>query len=330
MANAGRVRRAGLVEDVAVHPFRFVADLSRIVDARTLAEDARRAESIGYSVAVLGDHLLEQLAPFPALAVIAAATERLRIGTFVINNDLRHPALLAQDLATLDVLSGGRLEVGIGAGWNEDEYRAAGLPFDPPAARIGRMEAAVTVLKGLFAEGPFSFHDDHYTITALDGLPKPVQRPHPPFLIGGGGRRILAFAAREADIVGLAPRAAADRSVSVMDCLAPGVTERIDWVRAAAGDRFHRLELNVYPSLGRLTITDHPRQEAEALAARLASRHGAQVSADELLESPFVFIGSADGLARKFREVRERFGISSVTTFDLDAFAPVVERLAGT
>jgi probable F420-dependent oxidoreductase len=312
-----------------MHPFRFVADMSRIVDARTLAEDARRAESIGYSVAVLGDHLLEQLAPFPALAVIAGATERLRIGTFVINNDLRHPAVLAQDLATLDVLSGGRLEIGIGAGWNEDEYLAAGLPFDPPGTRIGRLEAAVTVLRGLFADGPFTYRDEHYVITALDGLPKPVQRPHPPFMVGGGGRRILTFAAREADIVGLAPRAVADGSVAIEDCLVPGVTERIGWIRAAAGERFDGLELNVYPSVGRLTITDHARQEAEALAQRLAGRYGSDASVDDLLESPFVFIGSVDGLAAKFREMRDRFGISSVTTFEMDAFAPVVERLAG-
>jgi hypothetical protein len=122
----------------------------------------------------------------------------------------------------------------------------------------------------------------------------------------------------------------ADGSVSVADCLVPAVTERIGWVRAAAGDRFDSLELNVYPSVGRLTITDHARQAAEALAQRLASRYGSDASVDELLESPFVFIGSADGLATKLREMRDRFGISSVTTFDMDAFAPVVERLAGT
>jgi probable F420-dependent oxidoreductase len=313
-----------------VHPFRFVADVSAIVDAATLAANARRAESIGYSVLVLGDHLLEQLAPIPALATIAAATGHLRIGTFVLNNDLRHPAVLAQELATLDLLSDGRLEIGIGAGWNEPEYQAIGQPFDPPGVRIGRMAAGVTILKGVFADGPFTFRDEHYEITAYDGRPKPVQRPHPPFLIGGGGRRILAIAAREADIVGLAPRAAPDGRVAINDCLAGTVDERIAWIRETAGDHFGRLELNVYPAVGRLIVTDHARREATALADRLANRYGAEVGPDELLESPFVFIGSAAGLAEKLREHRSRFGISSVTTFDMDAFAPIVERLAGT
>jgi len=321
--------RAGTPSATGVRPFRFLADLSEIVDAETLAARARRAEAIGYAVLVLGDHLLEQLAPVPALAVIATATERIRIGTFVLNNDLRHPAVLAQDLATLDLLSGGRLEIGIGAGWNEPEYRAIGLPFDPPGARIDRLAAGVTILKGLFADGPFAFRDEHYEITAYDGRPKPLQRPHPPFLIGGGGRRILALGAREADTVGLAPRAAADGRVAIADCLAPALEARVGWIREVAGDRFDRLELNVYPAVGRLTVTDQARREATALAQRLASRYGAEVRPDQLLESPFVFIGSASGLADKLREIRDRFGISSVTTFDMDAFAPVVERLAG-
>ncbi len=311
-----------------MHPFRFVADVSRIVGPQTLAEDARRAESIGYSVVVVGDHLLDQLAPMPARAHVAAATDRIRIGQFVLNNDLRHPAILAQDLATLDLLSGGRLEIGIGAGWNEEEYRASGLTFDPPGRRIDRLASAVTILKGLFADGPFSHHDDHYSITELDGLPKPVQRPHPPFLIGGGGRRLLTLAAREADIVGLAPRATA--VVTVGDCLPPGIEERLGWVREAAGDRFERLEFNVYPAIGPLTVTDHAPREARALADRLRARHGIEATAEELLGSPFVFIGSVGELVEKFRAARERFGINSVTSFDIDALAPVVERLAGT
>ena len=310
--------------------FRFIADLSAIVDGPGLAEKARRAESIGYGTLVLGDHLLEQLAPMPALATIAAATDRVRIGTFVLNNDLRHPAVLAQDLATLDVLSGGRLEIGIGAGWNAAEYAAIGATFDSPGRRIERMAEALAVLKGLLGEGPFSFEGRHYTITALDGQPKPVQRPHPPFLIGGGGRRVLTIAAREADTVGLAPIAAGGGKELAADCLAPATTEKIAWVREAAGERFDRLDLNVYPAVGPVRVTDHARREAADLAHRLASRYGADVSADQLLESPFVFIGSIDGLAAKFREARERFGINSITVFDMDQFAPVVERLAGT
>jgi len=309
--------------------FRFIADLSAIVDGPTLAEKARRAESIGYDEIVLGDHLLEQLAPIPALATVAAATDRIRIGTFVLNNDLRHPAVLAQDLATLDVLSGGRLEVGIGAGWNEPEYAAIGLAFDRPGRRIERMTEAVAILKGLFADGPFSFQGTHYTIAGLDGQPKPVQRPHPPFLMGGGGRRMLTFAAREADTVGLAPIATGNGPSLVEDCLAAATERKIGWIREAAGDRFDRLDLNVYPAMGPVRVTDHARREATELAHRVASRHGGDVSAGELLESPFVYIGSVDGLVEKLIAARERFGINCLTAFDMDQLAPVVERLAG-
>lgn len=313
-----------------MRPFRFLADVSAIADAAHLAAAAHRAEAAGYHVLVLGDHLLEQLAPIPAMAAIAAVTERVRIGTFVLNNDLRHPAVLAQDLATLDLLSGGRLDIGIGAGWNESEYAAIGLAFDPPGIRVARMAEGISVLKGCFADGPFSFRGTYYTVTGLDGQPKPVQRPHPPFLVGGGGRRVLEIAAREAAIVGLAPRAVSVANRVVTDSLAPAVADRIAWVREVAGARFDELDLNVYPAVGRLTVTAHARREATELAARLASRYGEEVTPDELLESPFVLIGSVAGLAEKLVSLRERFGINSVTVFDADAFAPVVERLAGT
>ena len=313
-----------------MRPFRFSADVSEIVDGHLLAEKARRAESIGYDTLMLGDHLLEQLAPIPALATIAAATERIRIGTFVFNNDLRHPAVLAQDLATLDVLSGGRLEIGIGAGWNAPEYAAIGLSFDEPAIRVARCAEAIEVLKGCFADGPFAFAGTHYTIAEYDGRPKPVQRPHPPFLIGGGGRRILGLAAREADTVGIAPKATRAGAPEVVDCLAPAVAEKIGWVREAAGDRFERLDLNVYPAVGRPIVTDDADREVRALAERIAGRYGQEVSPSDLMESPFVFIGSVDGLVEKLQVIRQRFGINSVTVFDMDEFVPVVERLAGT
>src|SRR5206468_456136 len=159
-----------------------------------------------YDALLISDHLLDQLAPLPALAAIAQATSRLRLGTFVLNNDLRHPAVLAQELATIDVLSEGRLEIGLGAGWNVPEYEAAGLPFDRHAVRFARMSEALQILKGLFGDAPFTFDGEHYQISQMEGWPKPVQRPHPPILIGGGGRTVLSFAARYAQIVGLAPR----------------------------------------------------------------------------------------------------------------------------
>ena len=313
-----------------VRPFRFLAGGVEIVDGKALADKARRAESIGYSVLVLSDHLLAQLAPIPAMATIAAATERLRVGTFVFNNDLRHPAVLAQDLATLDVLSNGRLEIGIGAGWNEPEYEEIGLPFEPVATRVGRLAESVAVLKGLFGDGPFSFDGTHYTIRARDGQPKPVQKPHPPLMIGGGGRRVLSLAAREANIVSLAPRIAGDGRGDPTSITVAATAEKIDWVREAAGDRFGDLEFNVYPSMSEVTVTEHARAEAAKLRDKLRLETGHDVGEDDLLESPQVFIGSIDGLAEKFRALRERLGISSFMVGGIDELAPVVERLAGT
>src|SRR5918999_573504 len=187
-------------------PFRFLADARPVATIRELTETARRAEAIGVDTLVVPDPLTAQLAPVPTMAAIAAVSDRLRISAFVLNNDLRHPAVLAQELASLDVLSEGRLDVAVGAGWNRPEYEAIGLAFHPTPVRQARLAEAVAVLKGCFADGPFSFAGEHYTITDYDAQPKPVQRPHPPFFIGGGGKRVLTLAAREADTISLAPR----------------------------------------------------------------------------------------------------------------------------
>jgi probable F420-dependent oxidoreductase len=229
-------------------PFRFLADGRAVGTGREVAERARRAEAVGFAGMCIPDHLIDQLAPVPAMATIAAATTRLRIGAFVFNNDLRHPAVLAQDLASLDVLSEGRLDIALGAGWNKPEYDQIGLAFDPVATRVDRLEEAITVFKGLFAEGPFSFEGRFYTIRERDGQPKPIQKPHPPLLVGGGGRRTLSIAGREANIVGLAPRILSGQRSDPQSLTLVAAEEKIGWVREAAGDRFDELELNVYPS----------------------------------------------------------------------------------
>jgi len=315
---------------VPIRPFTFLAAFQAVADGKALAADARRAEAMGYAGLVVPDHLIEQLSPIPALATIAAATERLRIAAFVHNNDLRHPAVLAQDLASLDVLSGGRLDVAIGAGWNKPEYDAIGLPFDPTPIRQARLEEAIAVLKGYFGDGPFSYAGTHYTITELDGYPKPVQRPHPPFLIGGGGRRTLALAGREADIVGLAPRILSGQRSDPASLTVAAAAEKIEWVREAAGDRFDDLVFNVYPSTWPIVITDDPRAEARKVIERLRGRNPADLTEDEVLESPHLFIGTVESLVDKLRMLRERLGITSFMTGDIDELAPVVERLAGT
>jgi len=312
-----------------MRPFRFLADARAVADGRTLAETARRAEATGFSLLVFPDHLIDQLAPIPAMATVAAATERLRFGAFVLNNDLRHPAVLAQDLASLDVLSNGRLEVAIGAGWNKPEYDAIGLTLDVVSVRVARLKEAVAVLKGCFADGPFSFSGEFYQVTDYDGRPKPVQRPQPPFMIGGGGRRTLEFAAREADIVSLAPRLLPGVRGDPRSITLAATEEKIGWIREAAGIRFDHLELNVYPSQSPIIVTDRARPEVVKLAHRLEQRTGISISPDELLESPHIFIGSIDGLAEKLIGLRERLGISSVMVGEPDELAPLVELLAG-
>jgi len=314
----------------AVRPFRFLAEAGSVTGGKALAETARRAEAAGIDVLVVTDHLINQLAPIPAMAIIAAATDRLRIGTFVLNNDLRHPAVLAQDLASLDVLSNGRLEIGIGAGWNAPEYHAIGLPFEPVGTRVARLGEAIAVLKGSFGRRPFSFAGAHYVITDLDARPKPIQRPHPPFFIGGGGRRLLTLAGREGDIVGLAPRILAGTTRADPRSITIAATqEKLDWVREAAGERFDQLELNAYPSVSPIIVTDHARRAASRLARRLATRTGFELSVDELLDSPHIFIGSVDQLVEKFLSLREGLGISSIMVGTPDDLPTVVERLAG-
>jgi len=313
-----------------VKPFRFLADAFDASTTRELGERARAAEAIGVTTFVLPDHLVPQLAPIPYLATVAALTERLRISAFVHNNDLRHPAVLAQELATLDVLSSGRLDVAIGAGWNEPEYRAIGLPFDPIGIRQARLAEAITVLKGCFGEEVFSFAGEHYTITDYDGYPKPVQRPYPPFLIGGGGRRTLELAAREANIVGLAPRILSGRRPDPHSITWAATEEKIGWVREAAGDRFEGLEFNVYPSQWPIVVTDNLRSEARKVLDRMKERTGVELTEQDIIDSPHIFIGSIDRFVEKLTDLRERLGINSFLVGSLDELGPVVERLAGT
>jgi probable F420-dependent oxidoreductase len=315
-----------------VKPFQFMIGIRGIVDAQTLVRDARMAESIGYSHVTIHDHLTRQLAPIPALTAVAMATERLRLCPLVLNNDLRHPAVLAQELATLDRLSGGRVVVGIGAGWNEPEYSAAGIGFDRAGIRIDRLTEAIAVLRGLFGEGPFSFAGTHYSIHEMDAQPKPVQKPRPPFLIGGTRERMLRLAARHGDIVGLDLRQ--DRA-SLPDAFPSRMDERIGWVRDEAGSRFDALDLSVLRALGDLTITRQPLRAAADVARQLGERTGLAIEPDDVLESPYALIGTVPQLVDRLRRARDRWGINSYLAGwfgdpGLADFAPVVEQLAGT
>jgi probable F420-dependent oxidoreductase len=281
---------------------------------------------------LLRDHFVpdffgEQFAPFAALMAAACATTRLRVGTIVIDNDYRHPVVLAKEAATLDLLSGGRLELGLGAGWLQKEYEQAGMVYDAPGVRIGRRAEGIAVLKGLFAEGPLTFAGEHYAISELEGFPKPAQRPHPPILIGGGNRRILRLAGREANIVGILNTSVATGTVvDATDERRPAAVERkIAWVREGAGERFPQIELSLIPTI----LLDDDRR---GRAARLIAERGwSGVTVEEVLAMPSLLIGTVEEIAGEMVARRERYGFSYYIVADgeMELFAPLVAMLAG-
>jgi probable F420-dependent oxidoreductase len=308
-----------------VRPFRFGAAHFTAASAAAWAEGARRIEALGYSTLLMADHPAgRSFATVPALVAAALATTTLRVDCTVFDNDFRHPALLAKEAATADVLSGGRLELGIGAGWDKPEYDRLGLRFDPPGTRVERMEEGLAVIKGLWGDGPFTFAGRHYAITGIDGMPKPLQRPHPPVFIGAGGKRLLSFAAREADVVGILDRARPDGSgLDVGEETEESMARKIGWVREAAGDRFDRLELAAL--MWGVAVTDDRRAGAERLRPDLG------LTPEQVLASPYFLVGSTEAIAERLLELRERHGVSYITVFpqDVEPFAPVVARLAG-
>ena len=306
--------------------FRFGIQISNAGSAQEWAEKARQMEDLGYSSLFIPDHFGDQLAPIPAMMAAADATSTLRIGTLVLDNDYRHPLVLAKELATIDVLSGGRLEVGLGAGWMKTDYAASGMAYDRPGVRIERFTEGLQIIKGLFQDGPFSFSGKHYTISEHEGTPKPIQKPHPPILVGGGGKRVLSIAAREANIIGfnfsltegeVNPTVAATGS-------AEETQKKVGYVREAAGARLSELEMNVMVFISMVT------DDAAGMAERVSAGFG--MSADDVMTSPHVLIGSTEQMEDAIIRRREEFGFTYVTFSSdvVEAMAPVVKRLAGT
>jgi probable F420-dependent oxidoreductase len=308
--------------------FRFGVMCSHATSAAEFREKARMAEALGYSTLFVPDHFIDHpLAPMPAMATAAAVTDTLRIGSLVLGNDYKHPVVLAREAATLDLLSDGRLELGLGAGWMTADYKKAGLALDRPGVRIDRLEESIAILKGLMADGPFTFHGKHYSVTDLDGEPKPVQRPHPPFIIGGGAPKILGLAAREAAIVGINANLRGGVAVSddsARSMTGPATDEKLDWLREAAGTRFDDLELQSF--VGFTTFTD----DRSSLAEMMAGAFG--VTAEEALETPVVLAGTLEQMIDDVQARRDRWGMSYVVVgVDvMEQFAPAVAKLAGT
>jgi probable F420-dependent oxidoreductase len=310
-------------------PFRFAVQLSKSPDgsAADWVAQARRAEDLGYSALMMPDHFDDQLAPVPALMAAADATSSLRIGALVFDNDYRHPLVLAKEAATLDLLSDGRLELGLGAGWMRTDYEQSGIPYDPPSVRVDRFEEAVAILEGLLStDQAFSFSGRHYTIREHVPSPRPRQRPRPPITIGGGGRRVLTLAARHADIVGINVdlRGGTAGPEAASNATPEATLRKVEWVKEAAGDRFDSLELNTL--VGFAILTGDRDQLVESLAPTFG------LDPADALHVPLALIGTLGQMEEELHWRREHYGITYYTLNQdtWESLSPLVARLAGT
>jgi probable F420-dependent oxidoreductase len=308
-------------------PIRFAVQLVAAPDGPAWAALARSAEDSGFDVASLPDHLGEQFSPLPALTAAACATTKLRLSMFVLANDMRHPGLLAKEVATLDVLSGGRVELGLGAGWDAGEYQALGIPFDRPSVRIARLEESVRAIRALLAGEAVTHHGAHYQLADLVVRPRPVQPGGVPIVLGGGGRKMLALAGRLADVVSVATENNGRNDPTVLGpwVARQAVADQIAWVKESAGERFDRLELNLRVRM--VAVDIGVDREAQARSAV----EGMDCSADDLLGSPFALFGTVDEVADQLLRTRDELGLSYFTVSQrfMEQLAPVIERIAG-
>ena len=310
---------------------RFGIVSESVREGRAWLDFARQIEDSGIDVLLLRDHFSagafgQQLAPFSGLAAAAAVTTRLRLGTMVLSNDFRHPAIVAHEAASLHLVSGGRFELGIGAGWYEPEYQAAGIAFDPAGQRISRLDESLSIIRGLLAGTPVRHAGDFYRIDGLDLDVLPMPRPSSPrLLVGAGGPRMLRLAARHADIVGLLPAPIRDSTDSddPRDRLPAAFDAKIRVVREAAGGRFGNLEINAF---GTFIITDERRAETADLIAR---RGWTGIDVETVWQMPTIFIGSPQQIRSDLRARQERFGLSYLVVGenDLPAIAEIVSDL---
>jgi probable F420-dependent oxidoreductase len=303
-------------------PFRFGVTAVHARDGAEWARKARRAEELGFSTLLVWDHLGDQLAPMPALMAAACATRTLRVGTYVLCNDFRHPALLAKEVATVDLLSGGRFELGIGAGWQEEEYRQVDIAFDPASLRVARLEEAVRLLKRLLGGEAASFQGEHYTIRELEATPRPLQRPHPPIMMGGARPRILRLAAREANIVSLKASTLPGGLLDVRGTSVARIAGLVAHVIEQAGDRANSLELQV--RIQQVVVT----ADREGAARRLAAQYGC--TPEDILSCVYLLVGSLEQIAETIRLRRHQLSLSYLV-FDehqSEQLAPLIATLS--
>ncbi|MGH2818847.1 MAG: TIGR03621 family F420-dependent LLM class oxidoreductase [Actinomycetota bacterium] len=305
-------------------PFRFGAQLWTAPSRAAWRDKVKKVEDLGYDVVVVADHFGEGVAPMQGLTAAADASSKLRLGTLVLDNDFRHPVVLAREVAALDVLSDGRFELGLGAGWLGRDYERSGLSFDPPPVRVERLEESLEIVTRALGGESVSFSGKHYEVSDFEVHPKPIQDPLP-VMVGAGGRRMLRLAAEHADIIGILPLAKADGSgLSENEQSESAFMRKIEFLGSAAGERFGEIELNLLVQA--VEIADDERAAAEKLAAEW------EEPVDPILDMPFVLVGPVPAIVEKVRRLREELGFSYLTFFekDFERFAPMLADLRGT
>lgn len=321
----GAAPRAAVAERYRGHvqPFRFATFAFDAPSGEAWLAFARRVEELGYSTLLVPDHLSRQLSPITALASAAAVTRTLRIGPYVFANDFRHPLVMAREAASLDLVSNGRLELGLGAGWRRSDYRQLGYPYPAAGRRIDRLVESLELVKRLLSGETVTHHGDSYRLDRARLHPRPVQRPRPPIQIGAGGPRMLRIAAREAEIVGLIPQFNQRGMPMVSDATEGALARKVELVRQAAGDRFGSLELSIYCADAGMVGSGHtlPGSLLSAAKAALVSPVG----------SPYLLYGTLTGLRERLLRRRDRLGIShyAIPHHAAESMAPLVEALAG-
>jgi len=306
--------------------FRFALQVSRTETAAGWRDLARKAEDLGYATLYVPDHLDDQWAPMVALAVAAEATTTIRVGTLVLDNDFRHPVLMAKEAATLDAMTGGRFELGLGAGWLTADYDQSGIPMDPPATRIARLAEGIEIMRAMWQTGTATFEGAHYRVQDVVGAPAPVTPGGPPLVIGGGSRRILELAGRHADIVSVVPSLAAGHigHEVAAEAVVEKYADRVRWALDAAGERAGELELQCWTVA--VQVVPNAAEIVEALAPLFA------LTPDQLRAAPTALIGSVPEIIETLQARREDLGFSYIVVHEaeMDALAPVLAELAGT
>jgi probable F420-dependent oxidoreductase len=306
--------------------FRFALQASRAASPGAWRDLARKTEDLGYSTLYVPDHLDDQWAPMVALTVAAEATTTLRVGTLVLDNDFRHPVVLAKEAATLDVVTGGRFELGMGAGWLTTDYAQSGIPMESPSVRVARLAESLEIMRAMWRSGSATFTGEHYRVDGALGSPAPVTVGGPPLVIGGGGKRILTLAGRYADTVSVVPSLTAGyigpevAAESVVDKYA----DRVRWASDAAGERAGDLEFQCWTAT--VQVVPNAREVVESLAPLF------NLTPDQLRAAPVALIGSVAEIADTLRKRREELGFSNIVVHEaeMDALAPVIAELAGT